>query len=147
MPRIVLDTNVLISALIKPGNPRALLLDIATGKHQLILSKQILDEFARIVADPKISRYVDEEDITRYLKVIGSIATIVRIKSRFKVIRQDPSDDIILRTAHDGKARYIVTGDNHLLSLKRYGRAKILTVTEALEVLKRPRNSKGREDL
>ncbi len=136
MPRIVLDTNVLISAMIKPGKPRALLFQIAGGKCQLILSRQILDEFARTVADPKISRYVDEEDIIRYLKVVGSVATIVRIKSRFKVIKQDPNDDMILRTVHDGKARYIVTGDDHLLSLKEYRRTKILTVSEVLELLK-----------
>jgi putative PIN family toxin of toxin-antitoxin system len=136
MPRIVLDTNVLISALIKPGKPRALLLEIAKGKFQLVLSRQILDEFARTVADPKISRYVDEEDITRYMKVIGSAATIVSVKSRFRVVKQDPSDDIILRTAYDGKARYVVTGDEHLLSLKQYRRVKILTISEALEMLK-----------
>jgi putative PIN family toxin of toxin-antitoxin system len=136
MPRIVLDTNVLISALIKPGKPRALLLEIAKGKFQLVLSRQILDEFARTVADPKISRYVDEEDIMRYMKVIGSAATIVSVKSRFRVVKQDPSDDIILRTAYDGKARYIVTGDEHLLSLKQYKRVKILTISEALEMLK-----------
>jgi len=136
MPRIVLDTNVLISALIKPGKPRDLLLEIAKGKFQLVLSRQILDEFARTVADPKISRYVDEEDITRYMKVIGSAATIVSVKSRFRVVKQDPSDDIILRTAYDGKARYLVTGDEHLLSLKQYRRVKILTISEALEMLK-----------
>ena len=136
MPRIVLDTNVLISALIKPGKPRDLLLEIAKGKFQLVLSRQILDEFARTVADPKISRYVDEEDITRYMKVIGSAATIVSVKSRFRVVKQDPSDDIILRTAYDGKARYVVTGDEHLLSLKQYRRVKILTISEALEMLK-----------
>lgn len=136
MPRIVLDTNVLISALIKPGKPRTLLFEIAKGKFQLVLSRQILDEFVRTAADPKISRYVDDEDIIRYIKVIGSAATIVRVKSRIRVIKQDPSDDIILRTACDGKARYVVTGDQHLLSLKEYGRVKILTVSEALELLK-----------
>jgi putative PIN family toxin of toxin-antitoxin system len=136
MPRIVLDTNVLVSALIKHGKPRTLLRGIARGKYHLILSRQILDEFARIVTDPKISRYADEEDIIKYLKIIGSAGTIVKIRSKFRVIKQDPSDDMILRTAHDGKAKYIVTGDDHLLSLRKYGRIKILTVSEALELLK-----------
>jgi putative PIN family toxin of toxin-antitoxin system len=136
MLRIVLDTNVLISALIKPGKPRSLLSEIVRGKYRLILSRQILGEFARVVANPKISRYVDEEDIMSYLKVIGSVATIVKIRSRFRVIKEDPNDDVILRTAHDGKAHYIVTGDDHLLSLKKYGRVKILAVGEALELAK-----------
>ena len=70
------------------------------------------------------------------MKVIGSAATIVRIRSRFSVIKQDPSDDIILRTACDGKARYVVTGGEHLLSLREYRRVEILTVSEALELLK-----------
>jgi predicted nucleic acid-binding protein len=61
----------------------------------------------------------------------------VKVKSRFKKVKADPTDDdIILRTAYDGKADYIVSGDEHLLALKEFKGIKIVTVSEMLEVLK-----------
>jgi predicted nucleic acid-binding protein len=50
-------------------------------------------------------------------------------------VKADPTDDIILRTAYDGKADYIVSGDEHLLALKEFKGIKIVTVSEMLEVL------------
>jgi len=135
MIKIVLDTNVLISALIKTGKPKTLFYEIVKGKAQLILSMEILDEFARTLGDPEIRKYVDEEDAVKFLRVVGSVAKIVKIKSRFKVVEEDPSDDVILRTAYDGKARYIVSGDEHLLSLKEFRGIKMVTVAEILELL------------
>jgi len=134
MIKIVLDTNVLISALIKIGKPRKLFYEIVKGKAQLILSMEILDEFARTLGDPEIRKYVEEEDAVKFLRVVGSVAKIVKMKSRFKVV-EDPNDDVILRTAYDGKAGYIVSGDEHLLSLKEFREIKIVTVAEMLELL------------
>lgn len=135
--KVVLDTNVLVSALIKDGKPRTLLFEIIRRKHELILAKEILEEFAQVAGDPKIQRYVDQEDIVRFLRDVGSVAKIVRIRSRFKVVKQDPDDDIILRTAYDDKADYIVSGDKHLLALKEFKGIKIVTVDEMLGVLRK----------
>lgn len=132
---IFLDTNVLLSALIKKGKPRTLLLEIIRGKHELILSKEILEEFAKNASHPKIRRYVDEQDVARFLRDIGTAAKIVTIKSKFNVVQEDPSDDIILRTSYDGKANYIVSGDKHLLALGKYGRIKIVGINEMLRIL------------
>ena len=96
----------------------------------------ILEEFARSIRDPEIRKYVDDEDVIEFLRVIGSVAKIVKVKSRFKVVKQDPSDDIILRTTYDGKAKYIVSGDEHLLSLKEFKGIKIMTVSKMLEFIK-----------
>ena len=59
----------------------------------------------------------------------------MQIKSRFKAVKEDPDDDIIVRTAYDGKADYIVSGDRHLLALKEFKGIKILTIDEMLGVL------------
>jgi len=134
--KVVLDTNVLISALIKAGKPRELLFQIGKGKAQLVLSRGILDEFLEVSEDSRVRRYVDESDLVEILKVIGSIGKTVRVKSKFRVIKDDPDDDIILRTAHDGKADYIVSGDKHLLSLKEFREIKIVSVDEMLKLLK-----------
>jgi putative PIN family toxin of toxin-antitoxin system len=133
--KIVLDTNVLISALIKSGKPRGLILKIAEEKVQVILSKEILKEFIEVTDDPRIKKYVQEDTKIRFLKAIGSISSVVRVKSKFKVLKEDPDDDIVLRTAHDGKADYIISGDRHLLSLKRFKKIKIVTVAQMLDLL------------
>jgi putative PIN family toxin of toxin-antitoxin system len=136
LARLVLDTNVLVSALLKAGKPRELLFKIAEGEAQLILSREILEEFAKVVSSPKIRKYVPVDDAIAFLRALGSIATIVEVKSKFEVIREDPSDDIMLRTAHDGKADYIVSGDKHLLSLQKFGKIKIVGVAQMLDLLK-----------
>lgn len=135
--KIVLDTNVLVSALIKSGKPRKLLFEIIQRKHELILSREILEEFAHVAADPKIRKYVKQEDIIRFLRDIANMAKIVRVKSRFKIVKEDPADDTILRTCHDAKARYIVSGDKHLQNLRRFRGIKIVTVNEMLRILRK----------
>jgi len=137
--KVVLDTSVLTSALIKSGKPRELLFKIAEGEVQLVLSRSILEEFLEVTDDPRIRRYVDEGDIIAFLRVMGSIAKIVRVRSRFKVVKDDPDDDVILRTAKDGRANYIVAGDKHLLSLGELRGIKIVTVNEMLKLLKEGR--------
>lgn len=133
--KIVLDTNVLVSALIKKGKPRTLMF-IIIRRHELILSKEILEEFAEIVAEPKIQRYVSEQDVIRFLRDFTNAAKIVSIRSNFKVIKEDPDDDVILRTCYDGRAKYVVSGDIHLLALKKFRRIRIVTIDEMLKILK-----------
>jgi putative PIN family toxin of toxin-antitoxin system len=133
--RIVLDTNVLVSALVRSGKPRELIFRIVEGKVRVVLSKEILEEFMEVTDDPRIRRYIREGDRTAFLKVIGNIANMVRVKSKFKVVGEDPDDDVVLRTAYDGKADFIVSGDKHLLSLKEFRKIRIVTLAQMLEVL------------
>jgi len=134
--KVVLDTNVLASAVIKPGKPRELLSEMVEGGAQLVLSRSILEELLEVANDPRIRKYVDENDVIAFMKAIGSIAKIVRVKSRFKVVKEDPDDDVILRTAYDCRADYIVSGDKHPLSLGEFKGVRIVTVNEMLKSLK-----------
>lgn len=135
MIKVVLDTNVLVSALITTGKPRVLLFKIIEGKARLIISRGILEELAMVAADDKIRLYVKEEEVAEFLRILNDVAEVVRLRSRFKVVKDDPGDDVILRTAFDGEADYIVSGDKHLLSLKEFRDIKILTVDEILSML------------
>lgn len=134
--KVVLDTNVLISALIKAGKPRELFFKIAEGKVQLVLSRSILEEFLEVADNPKIRRYVDPEDVACFSRVVGRVAKIIRVRSKFKVVVEDPDDDVVLRTACAGKADCVVSGDSHLLSLGEFRGIKIVTVDEMLKLLK-----------
>ncbi|MFY3740075.1 MAG: putative PIN family toxin of toxin-antitoxin system [Candidatus Nitrosomirales archaeon] len=134
--KIVLDTNVLISALIKQGKPRNLSREIIHN-HTLIISKELLEELAITSNEPKILRYVNQQDIADFLRDLASSAEFVRTRSRFRLVKDDPEDDIVLRTAFDGKASYVASGDKHLLALKQFRRIKIVTVDEMLKILTR----------
>lgn len=131
----VFDVNVLISSLIVEGKPQELWLNAKAKKFTLILSGQIISEFVQVVSRKKFEKYVDEDDLRLFLEDLHQTAKFIRIKSKFKVIKEDPNDDIILRTAHDGKVNYIVSGDKHLLSLGEYEGRGIVTVNEMLELL------------
>lgn len=140
--KVVFDTNVLISALITTGKPKELFHKAIEGQIQLILSKNILEEFTKVCNDPRIRKYADQEDIIAFLKIINTVAEITKVNSRFKAVTEDPEDDVILRTAFDGKADCIVSGDKHLLSMVTFRGIKILTVNEMLELLKEEKAQK-----
>ena len=134
--KVVLDTNVLVSALIKAGKPRDLFNKLVKDK-QLFLSRDILKEFLEVIENPKIAKYTSETDLAIFLKTLKSAARIVQVKSKFKAVKEDPDDDTIIRAAYDSKSNYIVSGDKHLLSLVEYRGIRIVTIDEMLRLLKK----------
>jgi hypothetical protein len=138
MLRVVLDTNVLVSGLIMLGKPRELLSIIARREATLVLSKEILNEFTKVMRRNKLTEYVTEEQIERFIENIERIAEFVELKSHLEVVN-DPKDDIVINTAIDGRADLIVSGDHHLLSLKEFRGIKIVSVDEAVRKLKKRR--------
>jgi putative PIN family toxin of toxin-antitoxin system len=133
MVRVVIDTNVLVSAFIVGGKPRRLVLKLLE-EHTVILSRQMLAELADVLARDKF--IVKTSQVDRFLASLVRKSKIVTPSSRFKVISEDPDDDVVLNTAYNGKADYIITGDKHLLALKEFKRIKIVTVTQMLENLR-----------
>jgi len=117
MARVVIDTNVLVSAFINNGKPRKLLLKLLE-EHTIILSSQMLAELADVLSRDKF--FVTSSQVDRFISVLVRKTKIVSVDSSFKVILEDPDDDIVLNTALSGKADYIVTGDKHLLSLRKF---------------------------
>ncbi|MBO3840157.1 MAG: putative toxin-antitoxin system toxin component, PIN family [Thermoproteota archaeon] len=136
MHTLVFDVNVLISSLITRGKPRRLWLEARKKRFILALSEEIVSEFVKVIARRKFARYVKEEDVRVFLEALHQTATFTKIKSRFKVVKEDP-DDIILRTAYDSKADYVVSGDKHLLSLGEFKGIRIVTVDEMLKILRK----------
>jgi putative PIN family toxin of toxin-antitoxin system len=133
--RAVFDTNVLVSALIKTGKPRQLFSLAAKGRFKLLLSKRLLEEFLETADAPKIRKYADQGTIDDFLRIIDNTAEMIKVKSKFKVVKADPDDDYVLRTAFDGKAEYVVSGDSHLLVLGEFRGIRIVTIDEFLTLL------------
>ncbi len=132
---VVFDINVLVSSLIVVGKPQDLWRRAKTNEFSLELSDEMYNEFVNVVSRKKFEKYVTDIDVKLFLADLRQIAKFVQVKSKFKVILEDPDDDIIIRAAYDGKADYIVSGDRHLLALKEFKGIKILTIYEMLSVL------------
>jgi len=130
--KAVFDTNVLVSGIVHAGRSKLLIDAVLEGKINLVLSKQIVQEFRRVIARDKFKLSKSQQDMLTNFVI--RISDIVRVKSRFRIIDEDPNDDIILRTAYDAKAEYVVSGDEHLLSLKEFRGIKIVTINEILDL-------------
>ena len=133
MIHVVVDTNVLVSALIGHGKPRRLVLKLL-GKHTVILSREMLAELADVLARDRFM--IKDSQLERYLSGLVRKSEIVTISTRFKMISEDPDDDTVLNAAYSGKANYIVTGDRHLLALREFKGIEIVKVTHMLEILR-----------
>ena len=134
MLKFVLDTNVLVSALISTmGNP-ALLLDKAGKNYTLFISKDILTELEAVISRDKFG--FTEEEVNTIIEAIISLSEAVNPEIKLDVIKSDPDDNTILECAVACGASYIVSGDRHLLDLKEYGGIKIITPKDALDLLK-----------
>lgn len=137
--RVTFDTNVLVSAFIaKQGNPANLLeLALALEDVELVLSKQILRELKEVLGRREVRKRFTytERDVSRIVSILEKSTRVVMIKSQFHVVKDDPKDDIVLATAYDGKARYIVSGDHHLLRLGTFRGIKIVNPKKMLGII------------
>lgn len=139
MIRAVLDTNILLSGLIVSlGYPAAIIDAFKKSDFIFLTSEILLWELKKIVQYPRIyKRYrLSEKKIEEYFKILRLYGIIVYPKDALEVLVNQPIDNMVLATAVKGKADYIVSGDRHLLKLKKYKGIKILPPAEFCRVLK-----------
>ena len=130
--RVVLDTNVLVSALLFAGPISCFVSLWRERRIVLLLSKDVLIEYLHVLGYPKFKLTAEE---VRFLvdEYILTFAELVTVAETPAVIREDPADDKFLALAAVGRARYIGSGDKHLLALREYRRVKIVSPRELLE--------------
>lgn len=133
MARLVLDTNILVSAVVGKGSPRKLLQACIDGHHTLLESPQTLEELSKVIARPKFK--MTEEEAGRIVTAIVQTAEFVETHSHLTVIAADADDDRFLELAVDGKADLLVSGDKHLLALEEFAGIPIVKAVEALRRL------------
>ena len=129
--RVVIDTNVVISALLFGGEPGALVPLWKTGRIKPLASKEIIDEYLRVLAYPKFGLAPEEIDFILYREILAHFE-IVGTKPGPVIVRDDPADDKFIRCAQEGRAGSIISGDRHLLRLKRQCAIEILTPAQFL---------------
>jgi putative PIN family toxin of toxin-antitoxin system len=132
--RIVLDTNVLISAILFGGPPREALKLVISGTVDCSLSLAILDELRDVLQRPKFK--FSPEQSFNVLEELHAACDIINPMVKINVITEDPDDNKILECAVAAKSTFIVSGDRHLLDLVEFRGIKILTPTAYLKMVK-----------
>ena len=132
--KVVIDTNVFISALLFGGTPGKLIVLWKNGRIQPYVSKQIIDEYLRVLAYPKFRLSEAEINYILYKEILPYFE-VVQVKVGKIIIQEDPADDMFIRCALSCKADIIISGDSHLLSLKLYQKIRILTPSQVLKEL------------
>jgi putative PIN family toxin of toxin-antitoxin system len=122
--KIVLDTNVFVSAFGWRGAPNKIFQECTEGRHRLFTSPSILEELNRVLHYKKFN--FSSEDIEAFLSIVLETASLVLPEVSLDIIVEDPSDNRILECAISARAEIIVSGDKHLLDLKIFQGVKII---------------------
>jgi uncharacterized protein len=128
--RIIIDTNLWIAFLITRDFKK---LDhkITSGKVKVVFSPERMEEFLAVADRPKFKKYFSRQDVSQLLDLLDTYGVMVDVKSTVNVCR-DPKDNFLLALAQDSNAHYLITGDQDLLALKKFGKTSIITIAEYL---------------
>ncbi len=130
--KVVIDTNVLISAFLFGGIPGRLI-SLWKGQHiQPLASKEIIDEYLRVLAYPKFQLSSEEIKYLLFQEILPWFE-ILEVSTGPKFIAEDPSDDKFIWCAEAGGANFIISGDQHLLACQ----TKKIIVLRPVEFLRR----------
>ena len=134
--RIVIDTNVLISAIFWTGKPKQLLNHVRRQKIIFVISNQLLNELREILIRQDKPFHLSGNEADQVVEAMRGFAEIVEPHSQITVCH-DEMDNRVIACAIDGKAEYIITGDLHLLGLRSYKSVKIMGVSDFLNHFER----------
>jgi putative PIN family toxin of toxin-antitoxin system len=141
--KVVLDTNILISAFLWSKKVRKAVVPLLEEKKILVcFSQKTIEEFIEVLSRKEFApKFVNAG--TNPEKLVGELLArenVVVIKKSpptllEPIIEKDPSDDKFLYLAAEAKAEYIVSGDKHLLALEEFKGIKIVSVDEFLSFI------------
>ena len=132
--RVVIDTNVVVSALLFGGTPGKLLSMWKTGKLLPFMTGPIVEEYLKVLAYPRFGLTEAEINFLVYRQILPYFE-VVSVGDDTLIIEADPADDKFLHCAVAAKADALVSGDRHLLNLQRYKNILILSPSRLLEQL------------
>lgn len=136
--RVVADTNIVVSGLLWRGNPRRILDAARAGDIQLFTTPVLLTELEDVLSREKFAARLTAVGVTPHDLVLGyaALASVIEPAGLEPVIFADPDDDAVLACAVAARGDVIVSGDSHLLDLKRYLDVRVVTAAElVVEIL------------
>jgi hypothetical protein len=144
MIRVVLDTNVLVSALLTPVSPPAkILAAVLEGRLRIIISPAIISEIGLVFQYPRLKKTMRKhrlsaEEVEEALFKILKVAIITPGDKIILGVSRDPADDPILSCAVEGQADYVISGDKDLTELESFEGIRIMEPATFLRLLENP---------
>ena len=130
--RLVLDTNVYISAILVDGLPELPVRLARANRITLLISEPIIAELIGVLR----SKFAwTEQQLRDVEKELRTLASVIRTKSEMTVVSDDDADNRVLECAVDGRADLIISGDRHLLTLGSFAGMRILSPRAFAELL------------
>jgi uncharacterized protein len=123
--RLVLDTNVFISGVFFAGPPFDILKAWRAGQVEIVVSAKILDEYRRVGVE--LSEKYTTVDLTPFLELLISHASVVHAPPLDERVCSDPDDDKFVACALAGRSKFICSGDKALLKISGYKGISIVT--------------------
>ena len=137
-PRLVFDTNVVVSAVLFLATVPARALELGQAVGRLLVSDETVEELRRVLMRTKFDRYVRSDERARFLGRVLDDAMLVEIIESIDDCR-DPNDNKFLELAVSGGATHLVTGDDDLLVLHPFRGVAIVTPQAFLDECSPPR--------
>lgn len=128
--KIILDTNIYVSALGYEGNEREVLRKCINGYLVLYLSEEILKELERVIEYPKFNFNQAQKD--SFKLILSETGNLISVPQKSDFFLEDATDVKFLEAAVAAGADFLVTGDKHLLKIKRFGKTEILKAADFL---------------
>jgi len=128
--RLVIDTNILISALGWNGKPRQLFKQIIDQRYELFISIKQIEELRRVLDYPRLN--FSQSQKTRFLRILEETAAIIDTRLNLNVA-DDSKDNMLIECAVESNAGYIISGDDDLKRIRSYRGIKIISVSEFLK--------------
>jgi len=139
MVKVVLDTSVLAAAFLKRGGVNHQVLERASLRYRLYLSEAIVEETQRVLLTyGRIRRRYpySDQDVRDFIEALREVSEeVFTCCPEVRVVEEDPKDDIVLACGVKAKADYIVSKDQHLVSLREYRGIKLVSTDEFLKVV------------
>ena len=134
MINVIIDTNILVSGLLKGNTTRPIINAFIEKKFNIIISEEIKEELVKILASPNISKRIPIEDASQILELID--LNSIKVKPKEQVFDcRDSKDNKFLECAIESKADFVVTNDKDLLVLNPYKETRIVSAIEFLKLL------------
>lgn len=126
---VVLDTNVVLAAYLTKGAASKIVAKWSEGFFELLVSDEIVKEYLRIL----LSQNIDPSLVSELNYQLDKYAKLIQPKKKLVIVKEDPDDDKFFECAVEGKARYIVSNDKHLLRVGNYKGVMVLSIQQFLK--------------
>lgn len=136
MQKVILDTNVVVSALIQRSYPYLILMDYFEREFRLCVSENLMTEYYEVLNRDKFSKFADFKiKAEAVLLDIENNASFFYPKKKVRQIK-DADDNMLLELAQECKADFLVTGNSNDFTISRYKKTKIVSPREYWESYK-----------